>query len=493
MKRSSSAPRRALTIIAFLGTVLVIAPVAIVLAQSGGTKDLRPSVSAGGGGTSTGSGNLQVAGTVGQPAAGTQTSGGTLTQTGGFWPATLGVATPTPTPQPGAGTLQFSGANYSTNEGCTAATIIVERTNGSTGTVTVDYATSDGSAEQRTDYTIGSGRLTFGNAVTSQTFAVLVCRDAYHEGNETISLALSNPTGGAALGNPSAATLTVIDDQTVPTNSQPLDDAQNFVCEHYHDFLSRDPDGGGLAFWTGLITQCGSNQACIQAKRIDVSNAFFYELEFQQTGSYAFRLYRAAFGNNQPFPNPDGSNLTEAKKLPNYAVFARDRARVVGGADLAQGQLDLANVFVARAEFLAKYPASLDGPSFIDAVLNTINNDCGVNLSAQKPGLLTLFNTGGRGAVLYRLADDNAAANPINNRAFIDEEYNRAFVATQYFGYLRRDADIGGFLFWLGQVNSAPLRDTTKQHAMVCAFITAAEYQQRFSSLVTNTNSGCAP
>jgi hypothetical protein len=92
---------------------------------------------------------------------------------------------------------------------------------------------------------------------------------------------------------------------------------------------------------------------------------------------------------------------------------------------------------------------------------------------------------------MYRLADDNAQTNLINNRAFIDEEYNRAFVATQYFGYLRRDADIGGFLFWLGQVNSEPLRDVTKQHAMVCAFITSAEYQQRFSAVVTHANQEC--
>jgi hypothetical protein len=56
---------------------------------------------------------------------------------------------------------------------------------------------------------------------------------------------------------------------------------------------------------------------------------------------------------------------------------------------------------------------------------------------------------------------------------------------------LRRDVDIGGFLFWLGQVNSAPLRDTSKQHSMVCAFITAAEYQQRFSAVVTRSNSEC--
>jgi Domain of unknown function (DUF4214) len=92
---------------------------------------------------------------------------------------------------------------------------------------------------------------------------------------------------------------------------------------------------------------------------------------------------------------------------------------------------------------------------------------------------------------MYRLADDNAQTNPVNNRAFIDEEYNRAFVATQYFGYLRRDSDIGGFLFWLGQVSSAPLRDVTKQHAMVCSFITSDEYQQRFSPVVTHHNSEC--
>jgi hypothetical protein len=58
---------------------------------------------------------------------------------------------------------------------------------------------------------------------------------------------------------------------------------------------------------------------------------------------------------------------------------------------------------------------------------------------------------------------------------------------------LRRDADIGGFLFWLGQVNDAPLRDVSRQHAMVCAFITAAEYQQRFSAVVTHSNGECSP
>ena len=119
-----------------------------------------------------------------------------------------------------------------------------------------------------------------------------------------------------------------------------------------------------------------------------------------------------------------------------------------------------------------------------------------MDLTGQRQALIDQYNQGSddnarRGRVLYRLGDDNAQ-NPISNRQFIDAEYNRAFVYTQYAGYLRRDSDIGGFLFWLGQVNKYPLRNGDAQHAMVCSFITSAEYQQRFSSVVTHTNAECA-
>jgi hypothetical protein len=265
------------------------------------------------------------------------------------------------------------------------------------------------------------------------------------------------------------------------------------VRQHYYDFLSRVPDQGGFDFWVGQITPCGSDQVCLRNRRIDVSNAFFYELEFQQTGSYVYRLYRAAFGNNQPIPNsnPDANNPGEEKKVVAYQAFVQDRARVVGGTSLTQAQLDLANLFVQRSEFVARYPANLGGPGFVDAVLATIKNDLGVDLTSQRQALINLFNSGGRGAVLYRLADDNTQTNPINNRALIDAEYNRAFVATQYFGYLRRDPDMAGFLFWLSQVNGAPLRNVPKQHAMVCSFLTSIEYQQRFSSVAPHTNGEC--
>jgi hypothetical protein len=169
----------------------------------------------------------------------------------------------------------------------------------------------------------------------------------------------------------------------------------------------------------------------------------------------------------------------------------RDRARVVDGANLAQSQLAFATAFARRGEFVTRYPITLDGPGFVDALLERIRTSSGVDLISQRDALIAQYNTGGRGAVLYRLADDNTQSNPINNRSFIDAEYNRAFVFTEYAGYLRRDSDIGGFLFWLGKVNEFPPRDFGIQHTMACAFLTSAEYQNRFGATVSRSNADC--
>jgi outer membrane protein assembly factor BamB len=394
-------------------------------------------------------------------------------------------------------TVQFSSSTYTVSETAPRIDITLTRAGDTTSSASVNYTTIDnaalqncnvknGTASPRCDYLNVLGTMNFAAGETSRSFSVAIIDDTYAEGNETFTVRLENPSG-AGLGTESTATVTITDNDAVD-GPNPLDTAGFFVRQHYLDFLNREPDQSGLDYWSGQVTQCGADQSCIRSKRIDVSNAFFYELEYQQTAAYVIRLYRAAFGNNQPFPNPDSSSPTEAKKIPSYAVFSNDRARLIGSANLGPDQLALANAFVQRPEVLSKYPSSLSLDQFVDAMLATILGDDGVDLSSQRAALIALGN---RGAVLYRIADDNSQTNPINNRPFIDAEYNRAFVASQYFGYLRRDSDIEGFLFWLGQVSSGPLRDVGKQHAMVCAFITSAEYQQRVSSVVTHTNSEC--
>ena len=63
------------------------------------------------------------------------------------------------------------------------------------GTVTVDYATSDGTATAGSDYTATSGTLSFAAGETEKTVSVPVLDDAHDEGSETLTLTLSNPSG----------------------------------------------------------------------------------------------------------------------------------------------------------------------------------------------------------------------------------------------------------------------------------------------------------
>jgi hypothetical protein len=118
-------------------------------------------------------------------------------------------------PQPGQ--LKFSSATYSVSENGGSATITVTRVNGSSGAVSVQYATSNGTATAGSDYTGTSGTLNFANGDTSKTFSVPVADDALDESDETVNLTLSNATGGATLGSPSTAVLTIVDNDPQPS------------------------------------------------------------------------------------------------------------------------------------------------------------------------------------------------------------------------------------------------------------------------------------
>ncbi|PYS74681.1 MAG: hypothetical protein DMF69_01090, partial [Acidobacteria bacterium] len=107
------------------------------------------------------------------------------------------------------GSLQFGAATYTTNENDASATITVTRASGSGGAVSIQYATSNGSAIAGEDYTSTQGTLNFANGETSKTFEVGIINDSTEEPAETINLVLSNPSGGATLGTPSAATLRI--------------------------------------------------------------------------------------------------------------------------------------------------------------------------------------------------------------------------------------------------------------------------------------------
>jgi hypothetical protein len=93
------------------------------------------------------------------------------------------------------------------NSGTTPLTFTVAMAPVSASDVTVDYATSNGTATAGSDYIAASGTLTIPAGQTSGTIAVSVLGDTTYEPNETFTLTLSNPVGATIVGGTAAGTI----------------------------------------------------------------------------------------------------------------------------------------------------------------------------------------------------------------------------------------------------------------------------------------------
>lgn len=146
----------------------------------------------------------------------------TFTYTASDGAATSNTATVTITVNDiAAGEFSFSQSNFNVNEDTASATITILRTNGASGAVTVNYATGASTdanaATEGSDYTDTSGTLTFADGETAKSFTVTLSDDTFDEADETLRLSLDGATGGGTLGTQSAATLTIIDNDSQPT------------------------------------------------------------------------------------------------------------------------------------------------------------------------------------------------------------------------------------------------------------------------------------
>ena len=282
-----------------------------------------------------------------------------------------------PTTATATSLIQFATDDFIINEGTGHIDISITRAGDASGAATVNFNTFDesqvGHASQKSDYEIALGKVSFAPGETAKTVRILIVNDLFVEGNETVNLALSNPTGtGVGLGTPSQAELTIVDNDSVAPTTNPIDDSTFFVRQHYLDFLNREPDASGLAFWVNQIESCGSDAACRELKRIFVSAAFFLSIESQKTGVVAYNTHRAAFGNLPP---------TLGAAVPVfYGTFERDtqalgKDYIVGspGADaqIEANTVAYFNEFVTRPQFVDKYPATLTNAQFVDNLLVT--------------------------------------------------------------------------------------------------------------------------
>jgi outer membrane protein assembly factor BamB len=298
-------------------------------------------------------------------------------------------------------------------------------------------------------------------------------------GSDTIGLA----AGEGILVVP--ATNLLVAYQAAPPN--PIDQAAFFVNQHYLDFLNRQPDPSGLAFWTNEITSCGLDQTCIDAKRVNVSAAYFLSIEFQQTGYLVERIYKSAYGDaigNSTF----GGLHTIPIPIIRLNELLPDTQKIglgviVGQAGweqaLENNKVAFTSEFVQRSRFTSAYPTSLTPTQFVDRLFGNAGvlpspsdrsaaiNEFGVALNTT--------DIVARARTLRRVAE---------NATLLTNESNRAFVLMQYFGYLRRnpndpsDTDYTGYDFWLTKLNQ--FNGNFVNAEMVKAFIVSGEYRGRF-------------
>lgn len=118
--------------------------------------------------------------------------------------------------------LGFTSSAAAIGEAAGSVSLTVSRTGGSGGALSVDYATSSGSATAGADFTAASGTLSWADKDTAaKTITVDVTNDTADELSETFTVTLSNPSGGAQLrGNPTA-TVTIADDDPPPPPPSP--------------------------------------------------------------------------------------------------------------------------------------------------------------------------------------------------------------------------------------------------------------------------------
>jgi hypothetical protein len=266
------------------------------------------------------------------------------------------------------------------------------------------------------------------------------------------------------------------------------DKTDNFVRQHYVDFLEREPDVNGFGFWSNQIDGCGANQQCVDIKRINVSAAFYLSIEFQQTAYLVERMYKAAYGDAIGSSTTGGLHelavpIVHLNELrPDTQQIDQDVVvnQIGWETVLENNKQTFMSQFVQRSRFVSQFPTSMSPSQFVDQ----LNQNAGAVLSsAERATAIGLF--GGATDTSSIPARAQALRQVAENRNLYRAEFNRAFVLMEYFGYLRRnpnegqDPDFSGYDYWLNKLNA--FNGNFVNAEMVKAFIASSEYRSRFT------------
>ena len=135
--------------------------------------------------------------------------------------------------------IYLDAVSYEINENDAEVNLEVIRAGNTENSVSVEYATLDGSAKQNEDYESADGILTFPAGTTRRILSLKILNDTVYEQESSFTLLLSNAGEGAVISDPSTAIIRIIDDDALP-----------FVSIHsavgYRSEFRGNPVSGGL-------------------------------------------------------------------------------------------------------------------------------------------------------------------------------------------------------------------------------------------------------
>ena len=248
-----------------------------------------------------------------------------------------------------AATFRFSSATYSAGEGAGSATITVQRTGDASGPESVGYATTAGTATAGADYTQATGRVSFAAGQTSRTFSVPIRQDTENEEGETVNVSLTAPSFAAQLGTPSAATLTIADDETgVDTQ---ITSGPNATNSGVATFGFRAIPSAGATFECSLDgTANAAYDPCTSPHTTDSLTA----------GSHTFRV--RAISGGTPDPTPAAKTFLVDRTSPTVKLDLRGTKTAsgafAGGVNVDATATDPAPSAGIRAKFCVVDPAT---------------------------------------------------------------------------------------------------------------------------------------
>lgn len=233
---------------------------------------------------------------------------------------------------PDQGTFKLGSGAFQVLEGGGTAVIRVERSQGETGEVSVDYQLMDGSATAGLDYTDVSGTITWAaDDGSDKTFLIPIVDDGDAEGNETLDIQLLNPTGGAVIDPARGdAVLTIIDNDASGdacagnATSLCLLGGRFQVDIQWRDFENRTGSGRSVALsdQSGLFWFFDRANFEVLVKMVDACNGFGSNwLFFSSTTNVEMdvTVRDTHTGKTETFHNPLGQTAVPVIDISSFA------------------------------------------------------------------------------------------------------------------------------------------------------------------------------